>query len=328
MKYIKLFEAYSHNYDEMSTVELIEYGERRGWFSRGSCSINSDNTIDVNGDVHIYETSLEELPFNFNIINGDFNLKENPDLTTLKGCPIVVNGNFNCNRNVKITNLKYIPHTVSGELNMEECSITNILGLDNIKCQHFVFNNNKITTLLGCPKRAVRLIFSNNKIDSLDGISLLTSVFSVANNPLKSFKGSDIIIKDMEGYSNRVILYDLALENTIDIPLSDNYVLVNINSLPRKLSSALKEGISFKKILELQDEYSIWHSDGTLNEKRFDILLSDLEDSCVCGGKGKVKCPQCDDNPEDFCRYCGDTHIINCTKCSDENCIIDYQRWS
>jgi hypothetical protein len=58
-------------------------------------TINPDNTIDVNGDVHLYDRqgNIEKLPVKFGKVSGDFDCGIN-NLTTLECCPNYVSGYF------------------------------------------------------------------------------------------------------------------------------------------------------------------------------------------------------------------------------------------
>jgi len=71
-------------------------------------TINSDNTIDVDGNVYLSETigNMEKLPVKFGKVSGYFDCYGNK-LTTLEGCPNYVGGSFYCYKN-KLTTLKGI----------------------------------------------------------------------------------------------------------------------------------------------------------------------------------------------------------------------------
>jgi hypothetical protein len=75
-------------------------------------TINSDGSIDVNGDVDLYYMELTELPLNFNRVTGYFHCSRN-NLTSLKGCPRWVGGNFICSYN-NLTSLEFSPDYVGG----------------------------------------------------------------------------------------------------------------------------------------------------------------------------------------------------------------------
>ena len=92
-------------------------------------TINSDGSIDVDGDVDLDHTSLYKLPLKFNKVKGNFECNNN-NLTTLEGCPKEVGGYFGCLSN-KLTSLKGGPKSVGG---------------------YYDCNSNYLTTLKGCPE--------------------------------------------------------------------------------------------------------------------------------------------------------------------------------
>jgi hypothetical protein len=58
-------------------------------------TINSDNTVDVNGNVDLYNRlgDMKKLPVKFGKVSGSFSCGGNK-LTTLEGCPKYIGGNF------------------------------------------------------------------------------------------------------------------------------------------------------------------------------------------------------------------------------------------
>ena len=77
-------------------------------------TINPDWTIDVNGDVNLWDKNLTEFPdyIKFNHVSGQFDCAGN-QLTSLKGCPASVGYSFYCNRN-QLTSLEGCPTSVGG----------------------------------------------------------------------------------------------------------------------------------------------------------------------------------------------------------------------
>jgi hypothetical protein len=78
-------------------------------------TINDDGSINVNGDVWLYDKELTELPLTFNKVTGYFTCSCN-QLTSLKGSPRWVGGNFYCNGN-QLTSLEFSPDYVGGFFN-------------------------------------------------------------------------------------------------------------------------------------------------------------------------------------------------------------------
>ena len=73
-------------------------------------TINPDGSIDVDGDVDLYNYNLTEFPLTFNRVSGDFYCNNN-QLTSLKGCPRWIGGDFECSRN-RLSNLEFSPDYV------------------------------------------------------------------------------------------------------------------------------------------------------------------------------------------------------------------------
>lgn len=90
-------------------------------------TINSDGTIDVDGDVDLTFESLHSLPLRFNKVSRNFTCSYNL-LTTLAGSPKLVNGNFSCVDN-KLTTLEHIPAVINGKFNaMDNIFISSYSG--------------------------------------------------------------------------------------------------------------------------------------------------------------------------------------------------------
>ena len=73
-------------------------------------TINDDGTIDVDGDIYLYNKELTELPLTFNKVLGSFNCGMNK-LTSLKGCPRWIKENLSCHSN-RLTSLEFAPDYV------------------------------------------------------------------------------------------------------------------------------------------------------------------------------------------------------------------------
>jgi hypothetical protein len=76
-------------------------------------TINSDGSIDVDGDVALQEEELSVIPLKFGKVTGNFNCLGNY-LTSLDGCPVTVGGDFGCGYN-GLTSLDGAPHSVGGD---------------------------------------------------------------------------------------------------------------------------------------------------------------------------------------------------------------------
>ena len=89
--------------------------------------INSDHSIDVNGDVNISDIGITKIPVNFNKIDGSFNVSVNR-LTNLENAPNEVTGDFNCSNNY-LTSLDGGPSIVGG---LYDCSKNRLKNIKNI----------------------------------------------------------------------------------------------------------------------------------------------------------------------------------------------------
>jgi hypothetical protein len=83
MKFIKLFE----NFNKSEIEDIC----RRYYIY--NYSINPDGSIDVDGDVNLFNRNLTKLPLKFNKVSGYFSCNNNK-LTSLDGCPKEVGGEF------------------------------------------------------------------------------------------------------------------------------------------------------------------------------------------------------------------------------------------
>ena len=100
MKYLRLFESFE---------DVNEICRKYGIYNY---TINPDGSIDVNGDVSLWNKELKKLPIEFNKVNG-FSCSNN-QLTSLEGSPKEVNGYFSCSYN-ELTSLEGSPKEVNGE---------------------------------------------------------------------------------------------------------------------------------------------------------------------------------------------------------------------
>jgi hypothetical protein len=85
-------------------------------------TINPDGSIDVNGNVWLYNKGLTELPLTFNRVTGFFNCAANK-LTRLKSSPRWVGSFFYCNYNC-LTSLEGCPDYVGGYFSCEKNKLT------------------------------------------------------------------------------------------------------------------------------------------------------------------------------------------------------------
>lgn len=74
-------------------------------------SINSDLTVDVDGDVHLDDNLLTELPVQFGKVDGFFSVDDNL-LSSMKGFPKEINYSLYIANN-RLTEIEYLPKGTS-----------------------------------------------------------------------------------------------------------------------------------------------------------------------------------------------------------------------
>ncbi len=87
-------------------------------------TINEDLTVDVHGNVSLYNKKLKSIDIQFNKIKGGFNCSGNK-LTSLKGCPKEVIEFFNCQDN-ELISLEGCPKEVGGFFYCQRNELTNL----------------------------------------------------------------------------------------------------------------------------------------------------------------------------------------------------------
>jgi len=115
-------------------------------------TINSDGSIDVDGDVKITNMHYTHLPLRFNIVSGDFycSVGRAGSLTSLVGSPHSVGGNFICTHN-QLTSLVGGPVTVNGFYYCYNNKLTSLEGGPLAVGSAFECSENRLSTLLGIP---------------------------------------------------------------------------------------------------------------------------------------------------------------------------------
>jgi hypothetical protein len=169
MKYLNFFKAYKEKKqkkleaDQRSQLEsqLKEYGIK-------NYTINNDGSIDVDMSVDLSHRDLDEIPFNFNHVNGHFDCGKNK-LTSLKGAPNTINGDFYCSEN-ELTNLKGSPQKGVYVFRCSDNKLNSLIGSPTEVEGHFMCSDNKLTNLIGSPKKVERAFdCCNNQLISLQG---------------------------------------------------------------------------------------------------------------------------------------------------------------
>jgi hypothetical protein len=126
MRYIKLFESFSTDGESKSLSEIDTICQK---FGITNYTINSDGSVDVDGDVNLSYKGLIEIPLKFGKVSRGFYCQDN-SLNGLEGAPREVGGDFICDGN-RLTTLEGAPIEVSG---------------------NFFCGYNKLITLEGAPR--------------------------------------------------------------------------------------------------------------------------------------------------------------------------------
>jgi hypothetical protein len=156
MKYLKKFNESVENIESICEKYGIE-----------NYTINFDGSIDVDGNVDLYDKKLTELPLLFNRVTGDFICATN-QLTSLKGCPRYVGGVFSCSFN-ELTTLEGGPSKVVIQYNANRNELISLKGAPT-EVSDFRCSANKLVSLEGCPSKGWILDCDNNNITSLRGL--------------------------------------------------------------------------------------------------------------------------------------------------------------
>ena len=173
MKYIKLFE----NFEDIHKI-CKKYGIK-------NYTINSDGSIDVDGDVILHKEGLTKLPLNFNNISGYFNCSNNK-LISLEGAPRLVGGYFDCSDN-QLTTLEGGPQLVGGSFYCHANKLTTLEGSPKSVDDDFWCNYNKLTTLEGGPKSVSGNFWIHyNSVLSFEGAPNHVGDFYCHKNPIEN----------------------------------------------------------------------------------------------------------------------------------------------
>ena len=85
------------------------------WMDIQNYTINSQGEIDVDGEVYLnYKLgSLNELPYKFGRVSGDFNISYNGNINSLKNCPYFIGDSFLCSYCPKLESLEGCPTDIT-----------------------------------------------------------------------------------------------------------------------------------------------------------------------------------------------------------------------
>ena len=255
MKYLKkykLFESVNEQeiHDLCKKYSIIFY------------TINSDGSIDVDGDVNLDNKGLTKLPVKFRRVSGDFYCSIN-NLTSLEGAPSSLGGTFYCHNNNltslvgapsqvgnfycynnNLTNLEGAPTSVGGNFWCSDNNLTSLKGAPNGVGGSFDCRYNKLTSLEEAPRSVSGdFICNHNQITSLEGLEWKSfNRIDLRNNPVFE------IIKDWINNKDRIDLIEYFIDmNVIQDTKTDKPKLI----LPRL--EAFHEEMDIKMDIDLEE---------------------------------------------------------------------------
>jgi hypothetical protein len=140
----------------------------------GEHDVNTDHTVDVEGDVE-YKTSINQLRVQFGTITGSFvrnrSTPQDPRLNSLVGFPRKVEGSVSVARS-RIRDLTHAPNQVEGHFWAYHCAqLQSLHGAPRWVGGNFVAYNCALTSLKGAPL-VVKGLFevSGNPLENYDHI--------------------------------------------------------------------------------------------------------------------------------------------------------------
>jgi len=114
MKYLKYFESKKDIDSICNRYGIDDY------------TVNPDGTVDVDGNVNLYNKGLDEIPLKFGYVSGYFDCGNNK-LTSLEGSPREVGGYFDCRYN-QLTSLVSAPEEVGDSFHCWGNGLTSLMG--------------------------------------------------------------------------------------------------------------------------------------------------------------------------------------------------------
>jgi len=195
MRYLKKYSGFKNRlFENNSEIDSI-----CKQFGITNYTINSDGSLDVQGDVILSYRKLTEIPLNFRMVTGKFDCSSNI-LTSLKGCPQFVGGDFSC-LDCDLKTLEFGPEEVEGHYNCSFNKLTSLEGCAQIigsedNPKDLNCSNNQLSSLKGASEVMHGSIFCNsNKLKDLTGCpKKIGNHLYCRKNVMTSLKGAPKII--------------------------------------------------------------------------------------------------------------------------------------
>jgi hypothetical protein len=167
-------------------------------------SVDADSVFIDNRD----KGFIGRIPIRFGTVRTNFHLKDNKEVTSLRGCPTIVGGDFFCGEN-GLESLEYSPSQVGGRYNCNLNPLKSLEGCTQDIGSDFFCNGTGITSLKGAPdKLNGEFHATHNKLTNLEGLpSGISHRIDVSNNQLTSLKGMPKIAPRTLNISHNMNLY-------------------------------------------------------------------------------------------------------------------------
>jgi hypothetical protein len=149
----------------------------------------NEGSIDIDGDVDLYDKGLTKIPLKFGKVSGDFSCSFN-QLKSLSGAPLSVGGDFYCRDN-QLISLEGAPLSVGGDFYCSSNQLKSLEGSPLSVGGNFSCGDNQLKSLSGAPL-SVGGYFScyRNQLISLEGISgRISGAIYCNSNQLRDVKG-------------------------------------------------------------------------------------------------------------------------------------------
>jgi hypothetical protein len=128
-------------------------------------TLNDDMSLDVDGDVYIFNAGLTKMPFKLNTVGGSLLLYNN-SLINMDGLPKTVNSTFNISRN-KLDSMVGGPISVGESYHINGNNIRSFKGFPENYSEHMFisFVDNPVNDILS----SVDVVMKSQGLDSYDG---------------------------------------------------------------------------------------------------------------------------------------------------------------
>jgi len=238
-------------------------------------SINSDGSIDVNGDVNLKNyTEINKLPIRFGKITGDFTCIS-LGIYTFDGFPHTVGGHFICSYSWNLTSMVGGPSIVGGDYIITANAISALDGVPDMITGTFTCTGNKLLNLIGSPSTVTGSFncAGNSLTNLVGGPKTVGGDYNFGGNTsIISLKGCAATIGgNIQYFRNSIIS---TYSGDVDIEYGGGYSGYD-HMLPKIFIDNLKH---IKIILRYQRHFEIWNDDLSLNVGKFNELIAEIED--------------------------------------------------